>query len=754
MIKFFRAFIVLTVFSALSNKIAAQTCGTKAPPSEWDVWFNQQVETFIKNKQAGKSAQVTYTIPVIVHVIHYNQTLGTFPNIDSNQVKSQIDVLNKDFSAQGLNSGNCPPSFTNSVANPGIKFCRAKIHGVTNLPLTERGIDRVNAQANSWTNPNTPTLNLVNYMNTVIIPATIWDPTKYLNIWISDKPPTQTINGFATYPAGTSISGLFNGNVGTNTNDGIWVYTRAFGTVGAVSGPYDKGRTATHELGHWLGLRHIWGDGNCYSDYCSDTPPQNGPTTGCPASGVVDQCGVNTAPYGTMPMNFMDNTEDACRYMFTNDQNMRIQAAMSQCPQRNLLGTHGLCTPTNVPSSTSSAVASFYLGADLCTGTAITPYNTSSGYPSPTFFWSSSPAASFSPATNVANPGILFTNPGTYTISLVATNSLSSSSYTMLVTVTGSCNPFNPCLDSLRMIKTTDTLAAYSAPGSSVLTSCSSGYPGFLTGTNCYKDKEFAQYFPPTSYTSTPFPQVNSVLVLFDKSGTKGTASNINCKIYGGSSGTGPGGVISNGTTAALSAIVASTPTNNVKYIGTSGYIYSGQIIPYRFDFSVPIIINTASGFFVSVSTPVVPSDSIKIISNTRSNPSVDSSAWFLQSPNNNWRTLRYFRGAKVHLAMIPLITCSPVNGLSEDKNSLSSNVNIMPNPSEGVFNLVFTLRSETNVSVKVVNAIGQLITEDKIPQVGNNVFHIDLSHESNGVYFAEIMANGEKCVRKLVVQH
>jgi hypothetical protein len=382
MINKYRSLLVTAIFSIFAaSGFSQSTCGTQAPPAQWDEWFNKQVETYVKNRQSGKSQQVNYTIPVIVHIVHYNHAVGTYPNIDSNQVKSQIDALNKDFSASGTNIGNCPPQFTSSIANAGIKFCRARIHGITNVPLSEHGINRVNAQANTWTNPNTATLNIQAYFNSVIIPATIWDPTKYLNIWISDKPASETKNGFATYPSGTSLVGLGNGTIGTNTNDGIWVWAKAFGTVGTLQTPYDKGRTATHELGHWLGLRHIWGDGNCYNDYCNDTPPQKQAHTGCVTTTPIDECGTNTAPYGTMPMNFMDMTDDACKYMFTNDQNMRMQAAMSQCTQRNLLGTHGLCTPTNVPSTPSGAVASFYIGTDLCTGSPITPFNTSSGYP-------------------------------------------------------------------------------------------------------------------------------------------------------------------------------------------------------------------------------------------------------------------------------------------------------------------------------------------------------------------------------------
>src|SRR6185503_12778543 len=100
---------------------------------------------------------------------------------------------------------------------------------------------------------------------------------------------------------------------------------------GSVVAPTNLGRTTTHELGHWLGLRHIWGDGNCLSDYCNDTPPAKAQHVGCVTVTPIDQCGVNQSPFGEMPMNFMDRSNDACMYLFTNDQNVRMQTAMSQC---------------------------------------------------------------------------------------------------------------------------------------------------------------------------------------------------------------------------------------------------------------------------------------------------------------------------------------------------------------------------------------------------------------------------------------
>ncbi|MCC6371517.1 MAG: T9SS type A sorting domain-containing protein [Bacteroidia bacterium] len=758
-------FICLALFGSIFLKAQLKnnqsSCGTDMPSQQWEAWLSEQVEKYKEAHKNSQSKLVNYTIPVIVHIVHTGETVGTFPNIDSNQVKSQIQVMNDDFNASGLNIGNTPSSFTGAIASTGIHFCRAKFNPVgTGLP--ELGIDRVNVTSNNWTNPTTPTLNLQAYFNSVIIPSTIWDPTKYLNIWVSDRPVGSSIRGFATYPSGTSLNGVFGGSMGTATNDGIWIWGKAFGTTGTIQSPYDKGRTTVHELGHWLGLRHIWGDGNCLSDYCGDTPTAKAAHYGCVTSTPIDQCGVNQSPFGEMPFNFMDMTDDACKYMFTYDQNLRMQAAMSQCVNRNSLGTHGLCEYVPASATSGSAVASFALNSGQCLGSPFTPYNTSIGYPNPTFVWSSAPAASFSPATTVANPAITLNNAGTYTITLVATNSLSSSTYSMLVTATGSCAPFMPCLDSLKQIRTADTLRSYKAASSSFSIGCPTGFKGYMVGTNCYKDKEFAQFFPPSSYGSTAFPQVNSVIVLFDSMGTKAInpSTQIKCKIYGGNGTVGPGAVIGTKNDS-LGKIVSSPKVTSLGYLGKANVaplatntLVVTKIIPFRFDFPSPVIINNASGFFAGIEAPLPNTgDSINIMANTYYNTSADSSSWYFQN-TNAWKNYRYGRGLKIQLAIMPLISCSPIADINKYRNSLDPNVNVMPNPNNGVFSIVFTLPAQKEIEMEIFNALGQKISSDKLHNISNNVVDLDLRDKPSGIYYVRINNGTENVMKKIIISN
>ncbi len=409
-------------------------CATTLPDESWNTWFNAKVEE--RASQVSKS-QANYVIPVIVHVIYgsTNTAIGTYPNISQNQINSQLNVLNADFSGTGLNVNQLAATAFSAVgaSNCNISFCLAMLdpQGQT---LAEPGIHRVSYLANGWTNPASPSsINaFMSLMNSTIKPATIWDPTRYLNIWVSDVNINTGILGYATFPPGSGLPGL--SGVGSTSNDGVWVWARSFGSTGTLQSPYNKGRTASHEIGHWLGLRHIGGDGNnnvngdcAATDFCNDTPPQKGgfaggqygqnygaPTYPCHA-GVC-------APNGDMYMNFMDYVDDPSCYMFTPDQRLRMQTAMANSPLRiNLTASsNSLCNLAPVAPQ-----AAFSITNESCVDTLVGILNQSSGIPGPSFVWNVQPSngVQFLPSNTVANPSIITSQPGFYTLTLIASNS-------------------------------------------------------------------------------------------------------------------------------------------------------------------------------------------------------------------------------------------------------------------------------------------------------------------------------------------
>lgn len=334
-------------------------CGTENPPASWDAWFNQKVDEFIHSADYQKNQAANYVIPVVFHVIHGGQSEGTFPNVSQAQVNSQIPILNADFAGTGLNVGNISgTNFSPSlISNCNVSFCLAEKDPSGNT-LAQKGIHRANFNTLSISDPAsfTTSASFQNYVNTSLKPATIWDPTRYLNIWISDVSSTIGLLGFATFPSGTPLLGLTSG-LGTSTTDGVWCWTKTIGNVGTLSFPFDEGRTATHEVGHWLGLRHIWGDANCGTDYCSDTPTQQQANSGCPSYPHVT---CSNGPNGDMFMNFMDYCDDACLYMFTPDQRTRVQTAMANCPFRvQLTASSATLCNSAPPSSCADTVSNF-----------------------------------------------------------------------------------------------------------------------------------------------------------------------------------------------------------------------------------------------------------------------------------------------------------------------------------------------------------------------------------------------------------
>ncbi len=298
--------------------------------------YEQVMQQLIEQRrQQGAFAPPTtiYTLPVVFHII-YNGTTeptpGSGANLSYAQIQAQIDQLNADYADL---SGS-----TYAVAEDmGVRFVAAKVDPTGNY-LCEAGVERINFQTRAgWSDPSTlTTISAVftEFDNTVK-PQSIWDPNRYINIWLADFSSSGLL-GYATFPAFSTLAGL--DDTETNLDAGVVVESGTVGSVAlpGVSAPYDYGRTLTHELGHFFGLRHINGDGACLTDYCGDTPPQADLTIGCPAIGTLNGC---TPSVPMMFQNYMDYSDDACLNTFTLNQSERCQVVMLNSPRRSQLRT-------------------------------------------------------------------------------------------------------------------------------------------------------------------------------------------------------------------------------------------------------------------------------------------------------------------------------------------------------------------------------------------------------------------------------
>ena len=770
--------------ASLINK---RGCATSAPDAQWESQFQQLIANF-KAEQKNNSVQANYTIPVVIHIIHGGQAVGTYPNISDAQANSQITVLNNDFAGIGQNYTNYPASaFTAyataaglpaankdangrpKISNFNINFCLATIDKNGNA-MTVAGIDRVNYNSistpTSATYPSknpaasnyaTPTT-FMDFMNNYIKPATIWDPTKYMNIWVTDVNAGAGLLGFATFPAGSGLVGI--SGTGTSTTDGLWCWGKSFGTTGTLQAPYNRGRTSTHEIGHWLGLRHIWGDGTCATDYCLDTPPASADNAGAPtyplnANSCTSPSGTNnTTPNGAngeMFMNFMDYTNDASMYMFTEDQRTRAQTAMANGTYRKFLGTHGLCSV----GSPTPATAAFTMTNAACNGSVVTVNNTTTGNPTPTYTWSASPATGvvFSPNANSANPTITFANNGSYVVTLAAQSGTTAvSTKTNAITIS-TCTVAAVCSKTVATTASNDTLYVGRAGADTQNAGCSPN-AGYVFGSNCYQDKEKAAFFAPALWSNVSAPaMVTGAVVVFYKEGTRGTTGTasraVNLKMYNGSLAAGPTGTTSPVTTATanLGLITAATATNNIGYLaGDPNVTYATNVaIPYKYTFSAPVSA-PAAGFFLSVVTPTVAGDTAAIFNDFNS---ATGNSWELWS-DNSWHDMNTaWGGLTNNMAIFPLITCSTK---LTDYNSLSNNVSVMPNPSNGLFNVVIALPTVQDIKIEVTNMLGQSVYTNSMKSFNTGVIPVDLSDNTNGVYFLTVTNGTEKNVQRIVL--
>ena len=281
----------------------SQTCRSaeyRAAQLKANPWLVQKIAAITGESSSGASNLTNnstvplITIPVVVHIVYHTDA----ENISDAQIRSQIRELNADFEKRNSDTSAIPSYYRSLAANCGFRFGLALQD--TNGQVTT-GIVRRYTDVTSFS------------INDGIKSAAAggddgWDRDKYLNIWVGNL--TSSVLGYS------SIVG------GPKTTDGVVVLYTAFGTTGVAAAPFNHGRTATHEIGHWLNLIHTWGDDSCGNDNVADTPPQQGPDYGDP-NGIVLSC--SNEPYGNLYMDYMDFTDDIGMHLFTNGQRDRMR---------------------------------------------------------------------------------------------------------------------------------------------------------------------------------------------------------------------------------------------------------------------------------------------------------------------------------------------------------------------------------------------------------------------------------------------
>ncbi len=330
--------------------------------------IERMTQEIIESRPEGLRDELI-TIPVVFHVLHFGESVGTGTNISVAKIQSQIDVLNEDFRRLNEDAEDTRTIFEDIVADVEIEFCLA-----TKDPdgLATSGITRTETSESShWIG-----VDLTEGTNTAKFDETggkdAWPTDQYLNIWTVnslcdefDGDVDCSILGYAQFPGGPAAT------------DGLVLVYDATGTVSPLIPGYTKGRTATHEVGHWLNLRHVWGDGECLvDDFVDDTPRSNTSSFGCNLTkntctdevGYWGDAGINPPD---MVENYMDYSDDDCSNAFTNGQKQRMRALFSPGNARySLLSSTG-CEATEEVANDAGAIELLGLPSGLGNCTAV-----------------------------------------------------------------------------------------------------------------------------------------------------------------------------------------------------------------------------------------------------------------------------------------------------------------------------------------------------------------------------------------------
>ena len=364
--------------------------------------IEKEIQKYLENPTRDFQGGIL-VIPIVFHVVHDGDPIGTDENIDDIYLMAQLDQITEDFRKM-----NSDASTTwSQAADTEIQFCLAQIDPNGN-PTT--GILRYNIPGGPWNS---------GLFNANVKPQTIWDRDQYMNFWIADL--DNNLTGYSQFPGGNP-----------NTDGIVCNYY----TVGSLTTPFttnapnNVGRIAAHEAGHWLNLRHIWGDEDlCFgTDFCEDTPDQGNYTIGCPSGELLDVC-ATTSP-GIMYQNYMDYTDGNCMNLFTQDQKDRMWAAV-YTSRPDLIAS--VCSFDNPPIASFSPTHGPLIFCDATTGVINFQNLSSNGATS--LSWTFSGVGATPSTSTLSSPTVTVNTSGNLTATLTVTNPLGMDTYALVIPV-------------------------------------------------------------------------------------------------------------------------------------------------------------------------------------------------------------------------------------------------------------------------------------------------------------------------------
>lgn len=704
---------------------------------DFEKWMEQKIQED-KASGTGNRVKTVYTIPVIVHVVHTGQAIGSGYNISVAQINSQIDVLNEDYRRLNADTSLIPAVFKPAAADCEINFCAAKVDP-NGVPLAVPGIERINANSKGWT-----IAGLTNtYITNTIKPASIWNTNKYMNVWVVPDYTDALGNpllGYATFPAGSTLTGITGSS--TATSDGFVCWYKSYGRVGNLDATYDKGETATHEIGHWLGLRHIWGDGTCATDYCADTPPSNTANYGCHAHPYhLGTCSGNTT--GEMTMNYMDYSDDACLYMFTNDQKTRIQTTMTHSPMRMAQAASTVCNPILSAGADASAMLITSPVATSCASSFIPSFslinfgNATLSSCDLNYILDGGPVVTQAWTGTIASPGVAVVQLAP----ISGTPTFTTGVHTLKIFTTNpnGVSDVNLVNDTVKITFTITNPTATAISGGATYTQAfattpftAAAYPGFsLSNPNAGS--------PTWSYTNA--------------AGGFGTSTS--CVRVLNFSTTNPNPYLGQTDDFTTPNFDLSSPNNyyvnfNVAYAKKSSAINDSLLIYVSTDCDATwtkVYSKTQNALATNGGTSVTSSFT------------PTAAQWRAESINlsayqGNTHVKLRFRNKNgggnnlyvddINLSNAPVGIVNP----SLEQN----NISLYPNPSQGIFTMSAHFVQTSDVNINIIDVLGNVVYTSKKQGLKDNEIDFDLSAIAKGIYFVQVKTNKETLTKRISI--
>ncbi|MCK6641244.1 MAG: T9SS type A sorting domain-containing protein [Bacteroidia bacterium] len=669
-------------------------------------------DQMIANKAAAYSSNPsvqggTITIPVVVHIVW--NTAGQ--NITDNQVLSQIQVLNEDYSRTNADASNTPSYFQGVAANTDIQFCLAQTDPNGN-PTT--GIERRQISSNVVFNMNN---NVKNY-NTDGLNA--WDVTRYFNIWVCNLTPG--LLGYAEFPT-SSPSNTFGVVIGFPYFGSNFT---SYGSGYSLSSAYNRGRTTTHEIGHCFNLIHIWGDdgsGCNGTDQCNDTPNQADEHYGCPST---IQISCSNSPNGDMYQNYMDYTDDACMNMFTLNQKSRMLSVLNSSPYNALQ---------------SSSACNNAAGNDAGISAVLNPNGTAC---STTF-----------------NPVVTIKNFGTNPLTSATINYRIDAGPIQVYNWTGNLATNatqNVTLNSMTSATGTHTFSAYTLN------------PNGGTDANAGNDQAQSTYTVSSGsvalpysegFESTTFPSngitINNPDNAVTWSRTTTAASTGTASAFMDNFDYNANGQVDE---MVLPALNLNSATNPVITFQLAYKLFTDPNTSPNYSDTLKVLISTDCG----VTWTTLFSKSGAALTTTT--PNYGSGEFTPGS--NDWRweiiPLNQFQFSGGAIIKFRHTTDFENNLYIDDiniheatdveENTSLFDVDVYPNPASDNVNINVQVEKQHDLTIRLINPLGQIVSEEIFRNSSGGTFMLDVADEAPGVYFAEIIAGNRRVMRKIMIQH